>query len=251
MSYILDALKKSEDERRSSGDLPGLHAVHDTVNTSPSFWRKKPIWIGALLLVLLTGVVLGWWFVRGLTDSALMNTREDSARSPLVKSDRTELAIEGLNRLNRPETTEEDAANRTAFSKNSSDTEISELYQSAVGRKASDQVDGALDVAGDGSVSLGQDSEESAVNQEVSGIDNISDLPSHVLRELPTIDVSAHIYSSFAGKGFAIINGAKTYSGGHIGRDVFLEKIEQDTLVFSYRGYFFRMDAMSSWQKAP
>jgi general secretion pathway protein B len=56
MSFILDALKKSEAERRQ-GEIPRLQ--NDPFSPAP---RRRPVWPFLLVLaLLLNGVVVGWW----------------------------------------------------------------------------------------------------------------------------------------------------------------------------------------------
>ncbi|MCK8603565.1 general secretion pathway protein GspB [Desulfoferrobacter suflitae] len=58
MSYILDALKKS-DQERNRGAAPGLQTVHATPQPASS---RRPWWIGLLLFALLlnAGLILYW-----------------------------------------------------------------------------------------------------------------------------------------------------------------------------------------------
>ena len=56
MSFILDALKKSEAERRQ-GEIPRLQ--NEPFSPAP---RRRPVWPFLLVLaLLLNGVVVGWW----------------------------------------------------------------------------------------------------------------------------------------------------------------------------------------------
>jgi general secretion pathway protein B len=59
MSFILDALKKSEAERRQ-GEVPRLQ--NEPFSAAPR--RRRPIWPFLLVLaLLLNGVVFGWWLL--------------------------------------------------------------------------------------------------------------------------------------------------------------------------------------------
>ena len=59
MSYILDALKKSESERQNQ-DLPNINAVHQRPELHPQ--RKRRIWILAIPAALILNIV-GFWFL--------------------------------------------------------------------------------------------------------------------------------------------------------------------------------------------
>ncbi|GLS25470.1 general secretion pathway protein GspB [Marinibactrum halimedae] len=75
----------------------------------------------------------------------------------------------------------------------------------------------------------------------------IDELPDAIRSEIPALKYTAHIYSAQTQKGFAIINGKKFYAGDQIDYELYLEKIDENGSVISYRGYFFHQPAMQSW----
>lgn len=76
MSYILDALKKSE-RQRPPGPVPDLFTVHGPQPPSPR--RPARALVIAALLLLVTAAALGVWFGRGARD-------EEAARFPVAVS---------------------------------------------------------------------------------------------------------------------------------------------------------------------
>ena len=61
MSLILDALRKSEAERRR-GEAPGLFTALPTPGARPLQVRSNGPWISAGILVLIAVAALAWWF---------------------------------------------------------------------------------------------------------------------------------------------------------------------------------------------
>ena len=83
MSYILDALKKSESERQNQ-DLPNINAVHQRPELHPQ--RKRRIWLLAIPAALILNIV-GFWFLwdrspsedpKSITPVSISSTRTSS-----------------------------------------------------------------------------------------------------------------------------------------------------------------------------
>ena len=64
MSYILDAIKKS-DQQRDLGTTPDVHTIHEPPLTEPP---RRPGWLyGLATILLLNAGVIGWWLWPGIT----------------------------------------------------------------------------------------------------------------------------------------------------------------------------------------
>lgn len=79
------------------------------------------------------------------------------------------------------------------------------------------------------------------------GFMSIEQLPDTVKSEIPAIRYVAHVYAGTQKKGFAILNDAKLQAGDKLDDELYLEKVDKDHIVMSYRGYFFRLPAMQNW----
>ena len=234
MSYILDALKKSEQERREADDTPGVDSVHEVIapRQQTSVFSAKVIVLSALAIILLSVAGIGIFLTissspestntQAVTLESERNLPEDSFGPPATKS----------KPLLKPSLLE-----------NTQSASIERLYQQL--EREPKGVRESTDLSTPAQLPFNKPEEES--QDKAGNIVSIYDLPADIRRDLPALDMSAHIYSSNVGKGFIIINGTKIYAGDHIARDVYLEKIEAESAILSYRGYFFRMDAMSSW----
>jgi len=75
----------------------------------------------------------------------------------------------------------------------------------------------------------------------------IEQLPDTIKSEIPPIRYIAHVYSGSNKAGFAILNDQKLEPGDKLADELYLEKVDKDHIVMSFRGYFFRLMAMQNW----
>ena len=70
-----------------------------------------------------------------------------------------------------------------------------------------------------------------------------SEMPSSVRKTLPVMSVAVHVYSSTAEDRLVSINGRMLREGDSLAPDLRLEQITPDGMIFTYRGYRFRRAA--------
>lgn len=70
-----------------------------------------------------------------------------------------------------------------------------------------------------------------------------SGLPSSIRKTLPVMSVAVHAYSATPGDRLVSINGRLLREGDTLAPDLKLEQITADGMIFTYRGYRFRRDA--------
>ena len=70
-----------------------------------------------------------------------------------------------------------------------------------------------------------------------------SDLPSSIRKTLPAISVAVHAYSNAPRDRLVSINGRMLREGDILAPDLKLEQITPDGMIFTYRGYRFRRGA--------
>ncbi len=68
----------------------------------------------------------------------------------------------------------------------------------------------------------------------------LAGLPPNILAELPKLNVSAHGYSKKPKAGFVFINDRMLHEDDTLPPDLKLERITPDGMIFSYKGYRFR-----------
>ena len=87
------------------------------------------------------------------------------------------------------------------------------------------------------------------IQQEIAQPDvpSIYELPVALQNRLPKMVYSAHIYSSDADSGFAIINDRRRYRGDRITANLVVVSIENNGVILSFEGETFRLGAMKNW----
>jgi general secretion pathway protein B len=231
MSYILDALKKS-DQQRQRGATPTLQAAQVTV-AAP----KRPIIIyyGLLATVLLvTGIVIGWlrpW----QPEQPPFGTEPIAAEAPIAISQQAVPA---------PSTTSPETPGKSAQEFPASKlTQAGQAVPVAGAMKPSNptlvsSVSSAAAPIADKSVP-----EKSASNagdaQEQKTI-AMNELPPQIQQEIPAMTVQLHSYSGKPGERLVYINSTRLREGDSLMPGLTLEQITPDGMIFSYKGYRFQ-----------
>lgn len=201
MSYILDALKKS-DQQRQRGATPTLQMSQVTV-AEPR--RSVPIYYGLLALVLLViGVTIGWlrpW------------QSEQRADGPTLLS-----APQGKEALDAEQTNpiaQSPAPLLLAPEMPSSETQniavpVPEKAASLVGVARAPEVR------------------------------SMNELPITIQQEIPAMTVQLHAYSDEPDERLVSINSIRLREGSSLMSGLRLEQITPDGMIFSYKGYRFQ-----------
>jgi general secretion pathway protein B len=215
MSYILEALKKS-DQQRQRGATPTLQAAQITV-AAP----KRPMFIyyGLLAAVLLgAGIMIGWlqpWqpeqppFETELTATkSPISISQQAAPAPLLAP----LEMPGALKPNNPALASAGTPVAAApiQDKTMPDKFISEKSASLAG-----------------------------VAQEQKAIP-FDELPIPIQQEIPVMTVQLHSYSSNPSERLVYINSIRLREGESLMLGLRLEQITPDGMIFSYKGYRFQ-----------
>ena len=78
MSYILDALNKSEQEQRSH-HTPGLDSIHGAPVKTP---QSRPFWLLLLAMLVVINGSVAFWFISKPTENKTEATMADQERAP-------------------------------------------------------------------------------------------------------------------------------------------------------------------------
>ncbi len=78
-------------------------------------------------------------------------------------------------------------------------------------------------------------------------IPSVFSLDRQLQKSIPAINYGAHIYASDNKSGFVILDGVKRRAGEKISNGVYIEKINEDLVVLSFRGVIFSLPAMKNW----
>ena len=235
MSYILDALNKSEQERREQQQVPTLQALHPSTPTE----NRTGLNLGLIIVatVLIT-CLLGAAVFFSLTDTA------DTPPAINTQSEAPERAIASSPSVATPMTASDSApaAKRNPPPPRSKATDtaaVDSLYSAPLEPEAPTTITPQL--RPEAAHQIKEAFSQTAV------IRAISDLPASVQMRLPNMYYSAHIYSAEEGKGFAIINDQSRYKGDVLGPRLFVQEVREDGVVLNFEGQSFLLEALTDW----
>ena len=238
MSYILDALRKSDQQRRR-GAAPTL-LVGQAMAVAP----KRPAFLayGMLVAVLIAaGVVIGWlrpW----QPEQAAPSGAELVAAKPLASTPRqlapapSEMAPQP-----KPEPQVQDAKPPAQASP--------VLVPTKPQRPAREKpkTDGApleADAAMAGNAEApapGQPGGSAAADAaRLQTVNSMAELPLSVQQELPAMAISVHAYSGNPRNRLVGINNRILREGEYVVPGLKLEQVTPDGMIFGYKGYSFR-----------
>ena len=212
MSYILDALKKSDQERKQ-GDVPNLQTVHIPV-TQEAVSARWPYIVIVLLMLSLA-------FVMGL----LQPWHKKSEQPVMPSADKIIEAYESKQDaiINKQAEKERPVVESTKQN-------IEDSYKP-----------GNLPIT-DESVNTA----ESPLH-DVNSVPHLQDLPSLVQQAIPEMIFAGHVFSSNVDQRSVIINDSYMNEGDIIIDGLKIEQITQSGIVFNYNGQLFRMDILQNW----
>lgn len=233
MSYILDALRKS-DQQRQRGTAPTLLAVQATA-VAP----KQPAFLayGLLAVVLVgAGMLIGWlhpwqpeqaapYRVELVAAKPLESTPRQPAPAPseIAPQPKPELQLQNAT----PPAQAAPALVPTkpqlpARAKPQTDGTPREADAAVPRRMAPpEQPVGAADAA------------------RVQTVISMAELPLSVQQELPAMTISVHVYSGKPGDRLVGINNRMLREGAYVDPGLKLEQITPDGMIFGYKGYSF------------
>jgi general secretion pathway protein B len=217
VSYILDALKKSEQDQknRHTPDLDTLHGSRETISrrTRPTIWI-----VSALVLVLANGLFFYWLTRPDLTAETTSSLPPETV-STATTAPEVAIPTETL-RYNEPE------ANESGF----------------------DEMDSAEASRGGLLITPQDYNKNTYTNQEpeIRSV-RIAELPLNVQQQIPDITFSSHIYASDPSFRVVNINNRNIREGGYISDDIRLLGITEDGVVLSYLHYRIEMSVIRDW----
>ena len=196
MSYILDALNKSEQERERK-QTPGLKSLRG--EPSPNrFQLRHFLYLLALLAIFNSIVVFFYFGNHSQSEVGIRPHEKTPLAGSLVTANKAKEEMH-LNSLSPP------------------------AYQSA---------DFPAQVTSDNTVA-------------------VNNLPDRVVRKLPDIQITAHIFASDAALRMVNINGVSTREGDFISNDLMLVEITESGVVMDFEGHAYVMNILETWQNDP
>ncbi len=215
MSYILDALKKSEQER-GNGNIPGVQTVH---SSSLNYNNKKTYWPYILIAAVLLNLVAIIYFV--------FDKENQTAVEAIVTTDQT-----STENISPPATTTEQVQEENKQTVRAAVTEKSITANTAVKPSSEEQTSHAA-------------SKELTSNNTVV---EFYDLPEHIKQQIPKVIISAHVYSTNPAQRSIVINNNFMEEGEYVLDDLVLYEITRDGAIFSYHETLFHRGIINAWQ---
>ncbi len=232
MSYILEALKKSE-QQRQRGATPTLPAAQVIVSA------RRPsmhVFLGVLAFALLAaGIVIGW-LRPGLGDAAQGQGEQTApATEPAVIKPSIPIAqLDSPTPLPVPAGMAKKAVPAMSAA--------TQTVQAAPGAEAARQEissPAGIVVSGTAMPAPSTSVEKPADAQERS-VMTMAELPMQIQQEMPALAVQLHAYSTVRSERVATINFHSLREGDFLTPDLRLEQITPDGLILNYKGYRFQ-----------
>ncbi len=233
MSYILDALRKS-DQQRQRGAVPTLLVGQATAIASKQALRP---YYGLLAIVLVgIGIFIGW--LRPWQPESAPRAAESAAAKPSDISPRQIASLPAA-----PE------VSLTAESPLRKQTQPARPASASVARKA--EAPASAPTAMRAPPSKPTASERSPISAQpvdtgaaapapAQSVMAMADLPVAIQQELPPMSISVHAYSGTPKDRLVGINSRLLREGDSPAPGLKLEQITPDGIIFSYKGYSFR-----------
>ena len=230
MSYILDALKKSEQDR-GHGSIPDVQTVHSSSLNYRS--EKRAYWP----YILITAVVLNLLAITYFLIEK--NTPSDKQAIEVPAVEKQAVAEHVL------------AAQDKTIETDSSNVEITkpapELTTKPEPAVTSPAEPVRNPVKKQAVIETSTSADSNTINSESTIID-FHDLPESIKLQLPAIIVSAHVYSSNPAQRSIVINNNFMEEGDYVLDGLILIEITSNGAIFNFDGTMFNYSVVSGWQ---
>jgi general secretion pathway protein B len=252
MSYILDALKKSEKEK-NRGTVPDILTVQEPIAYDR---KKRNILLSLIALALLVNAaVLIWWLtfspgkniVPGKSDAVheiVSGTQGITPGNPTAspadadtkgKDETTTFKGETQPLLTK--------TNSRSLQETQSPKAVSETDKKGVPQKNddTDQVHSAKNPQSKDTVFNSTHPQEGIPKPDLKKIYSFKELPEGIRKELPPLSLSIALYSNDPATRIARIDGQSLREGQDLAPGLRLEQIIEHGAILSYRNYRFRI----------
>ena len=223
MSYILDALKKSEQER-GRGSAPNVQTLHSSsLNYRPN---KTPLWPYLLLAAVVLNLAALFYFMLEKPDSAGV--------AQLPQPEQALTAMAGITASIQPDPRSSPAPEAEPLPE--ADTTVYKPISLPAGSGSSSQA-----------VAMTSPSEHGSPAQFPGSIPERDELPASLQQHIPMMEFSAHVYSSNPLQRSIVINGRFLEEGDYLASDLFLSEITPKGAIFDFQGHLFHQGVVTAW----
>ena len=231
MSYILDALKKSEQER-GHGHTPGIQTVH---SSSLNYGREKnTYWPYILISVAILNLIAIVYYMTDKNSNTEIQTTETVHSATNNKVSANNNTITPVPTTSLPAVTINKPPAATSISSHTTEVERPMPNPVAAATPAKEKPDNTLKAY------KPADIQRTVIDYH--------DLPESTKQELPAIIISAHVYSSNPLQRSIVINNNFMEEGEYFIDGLILDEITTDGAIFSYKDFLFHYAVVSGWQ---
>lgn len=239
MSFILDAIAKSEKERRQL-EVPNAQVLSIPPEAAPSRKSLLPYLLIAALGI--NAVLVALWIQTDQVEETVPGAVTQVTRSQQDKVDAEPVAepvekaaVDNTETLRVVEVVDADDEPRPEA--------VEETQQEGWVRIEPNSLQESVSEAeAIGSVVVDSDAGESMV------VSQLYDLPDSVRKELPTVKFSGHLYSSNPASSLVFLeNQRPVMQGQRIVDDVYLHEITPDGVIVRFQGYLIGVGVLQNW----
>ena len=252
MSYILDALKKSEKERMRKS-APDILSVQETILHEK---KKNNIWRYLIIVALFANIfIFGYWlFYSGYNGISLRKNYLDNTKTNNIYSQKVEPPSASNN--NKADTTKQIAPDNLSFSIANKKSNIIDKSITTQSNESKHKLENTRiqSLKNEKKETQKIPDKENLSNHEKSIVRHslpvnkepimdtnklysINELPSPLKESLPPINMTIFMYSDDPASRMVRINGQTLREGQNISEDVKLEEIRADGIIISYKNY--------------
>ena len=230
MSYILDALRKSEQERQR-GKVPDIHgAVSDTADAK----SKANLWpiITVAVIILNVGILGYFWLARPDSDTPSAPLQSAPLQSAPIQTPAVDQPKQQV------KNTSAELPKSVPVAAYSPPKEAARPVQAA---PTTIQPQPAPDF---------DDSDVSPVEQPLPNIGympQLEELPAYERDGIPDMTFSSHMYSSMPRFRSIIINGKRLKEGQYLNQELQVREITESGVIMSYGSTLFEVDVLGRW----
>jgi len=243
MSYILDALKKSDAERKQ-GNVPNLQTIHIPVSAEPT----APLGLyGVISVLLLLLAFVAGWLLTDKEPAQIVQVAELAPKSvPTVSVPVAQIPERKAAAQVKPVVSE--AATKPApviMPKKEPVKAVKPHVE--VAAKATPKVMAAQQEAPADDNKNQPDAQANSAIPDLSDIPYLHEMPEYQQQSIPQMTFAGHVYSSNPGSRSVIINDVFMSEGDAVLPGINVIQITAGGVVFSLHDGYFRIDILQDW----
>lgn len=242
MSYLLDALRKA-DQQRQLGTVPGLDSVQpDAPTVRAPNWA---IWItvGVVILnITVLSLLMVQWF--GLLSESRANAQapKSAVQTTTVQATQASMRTTKTGQMDKNVVQQTDQKQTDLDDGNTINTERDRVKTTESHQKQNETPLVTEPNSQTRPTSRGK-SAVHTVRQQTKTAPMLRSLSSQVRADLPEYTVNGHLYSSVSGLSFVLINDGRYHEGGRLPGGGVVKDIDAEGVVIRYKERTFRLPA--------